>query len=212
MKVGTDGVVLGAWAPLPEEGRVLDIGTGSGLIALMMAQRFPQATITGIDIDLASVEQARENVAHSPFHNIDIQHIALEDFNEGKYDLIISNPPFYEEDTQSKTEQIHNAKHTSSLTFEQLIEGADRLLESEGEFDVILPYSAADQVIGTAAIHGLYLLRRCDVKGSPTRPFKRTMLAFCRTPHETEHTLLIIRTPQNTYSEEYQRLTQAFYL
>ena len=218
MKVGTDGVLLGSWAGHPQlstancQLSILDIGTGSGLIALMMAQRFPQATITGIDIDLASVEQARENVAHSPFHNIDIQHIALEDFNEGKYDLIISNPPFYEEDTQSKTEQIHNAKHTSSLTFEQLIEGADRLLESEGEFDVILPYSAADQVIGTAAIHGLYLLRRCDVKGSPTRPFKRTMLAFCRTPHETEHTLLIIRTPQNTYSEEYQRLTQAFYL
>lgn len=218
MKVGTDGVLLGSWAGHQQlstancQLSILDIGTGSGLIALMMAQRFPQATITGIDIDLASVEQARENVVHSPFHNIDIQHIALEAFNEGKYDLIISNPPFYEEDTQSKTEQIHNAKHTSSLTFEQLIEGADRLLESEGEFDVILPHSAADQVIGTAAIHGLYLMRRCDVKGSPTRPFKRTMLAFCRTPHETEHTLLIIRTPQNTYSEEYQRLTQAFYL
>lgn len=218
MKVGTDGVLLGSWAGHHQlstancQLSILDIGTGSGLIALMMAQRFPQATITGIDIDLASVEQARENVAHSPFQNIDIQHIALETFNEGKYDLIISNPPFYEEDTQSKTEQIHNAKHTSSLTFEQLIEGAGRLLDNEGEFDIILPYSATDQVIGTAAIHGLYLLRRCDVKGSPTRPFKRTMLAFCRTPHETEHTLLIIRTPQNTYSEEYQRLTQAFYL
>jgi len=224
MKVGTDGVLLGAWAAQLSTvnyqlstfnfqlSTILDIGTGSGLIALMMAQRFPQAAITGIDIDLPSVEQARENVAHSPFHNIDIRHIALEDFNEGKYDLIISNPPFYEEDTQSKTEQIHNAKHTSSLTFEQLIKGVDRLLDSEGEFDVILPYAAADQVIGMAAIHGLYLMRRCDVKGSPTRPFKRTMLAFCRTPRETEHTLLIIRTPQNTYSEEYQRLTQAFYL
>ena len=217
MKVGTDGVLLGSWAGQLSTfnfqlSTILDIGTGSGLIALMMAQRFPEATITGIDIDLPSVEQARENVAQSPFNNIDIRHIALEAFCEGKYDLIVSNPPFYEEDTQSKTEQMHHAKHTASLTFEQLIEGVDRLLNDEGEFDVILPYSAAERFIGAAAIRGLYLVRRCDVKGSPTRPFKRTMMAFCRTPRETKHTLLIIRIPQNTYSEEYQRLTQAFYL
>lgn len=218
MKVGTDGVLLGAWAgqlsPVNSQwSTVLDIGTGSGLIALMLAQRFPQAAITGIDIDLASVEQARENVEQSPFHNrIGIQHTSLENFCEGKYQLIVSNPPFYEEDTQSKTEQMHKAKHTSSLTFEQLIEGDVRLLDLDGELDVILPYSAAERFIGMAATHGLYLFRRCDVKGSPTRPFKRTMMAFGRTLRETEHTLLIIHTPQNTYSEEYKRLTQAFYL
>ena len=218
MKVGTDGVLLGAWAAQLSTfnfqlSTILDIGTGSGLIALMMAQRFPEAKITGIDIDLASVEQARENVAQSPFKSrIDIQHKALEDCCEGKYQLIVSNPPFYEEDTKSKTEQMHNAKHTSSLTFEQLIEGVDRLLDTDGTFEVIVPYSAAEHLIGLAAIHRLYLIRRCDVKGSPTRPFKRTMMTFGRTPRETEHTLLIIRTPQNIYSEEYKRLTQAFYL
>ena len=245
MKVGTDGVLLGAWAGqlsmdkvqwsmvngqwtmvngqwsmvngqrLMVNGQwstILDIGTGSGLIALMLAQRFPHAKITGIDIDLPSVEQARENVALSPFRNIGILHHPLESFNDGRYQLIVSNPPFYEEDTQSKTEQLHNAKHTASLTFDQLIEGVDRLLDSDGEFDVILPYAAAEHFIGLAAIHGLYLARRCDVKGSPTRPAKRTMMAFCRTSCTTDHTLLIIRTPQNTYSEEYRRLTQAFYL
>ena len=218
MKVGTDGVLLGAWASVIELGvrseelEVLDIGTGSGLIALMLAQRFPHAKITGIDIDLPSVEQARENVALSPFHNIEILHHPLESFCEGKYQLIVSNPPFYEEDTQSRTEQMHNAKHTTSLTFDQLIEGVDRLLDRDGEFDVILPYSAAEHFIGLAAMHGLFLACRCDVKGSPARPAKRTMMAFCRTACTTEHTLLIIRTPQNTYSEEYQRLTQAFYL
>ena len=218
MKVGTDGVLLGSWAGQLSTinyqlSTVLDIGTGSGLIALMLAQRFPEARIMGIDIDLASVEQARENVAASPFENrIGIRHASLVDFCEGTYQLIVSNPPFYEEDTQSKTAQMHRAKHTSSLTFGQLIEGVDRLLDKDGMFEVIVPYSAAERFIGEAAMRGLYLIRRCNVKGSPTRPFKRAMMTFGRTPRKTEHTLLIIRTPQNTYSEEYKRLTQAFYL
>ena len=209
MKVGTDGVLLGCWAfacdlPHPAQG---------GLIALMLAQRFPNASITGIDIDLPSVEQARENVAQSPFRNsMEILHIDLETYEVGGYQRIVSNPPFYEEDTHSKTEQMHNAKHTTALTFDALAAGVDRLLDKEGEFDVIVPYAAAERFIGVAAIHGLYLVRRCDVKGSTTRPFKRSMMAFCREPRETEHTLLIIRTPQNTYSEEYIRLTQDFYL
>ena len=218
MKVGTDGVLLGCWAfacdlPHSAQGPILDIGTGSGLIALMLAQRFPNASITGIDIDLPSVEQARENVAQSPFRNsMEILHIDLETYEVGGYQRIVSNPPFYEEDTHSKTEQMHNAKHTTALTFDALAAGVDRLLDKEGEFDVIVPYAAAERFIGVAAIHGLYLVRRCDVKGSTTRPFKRSMMAFCREPRETEHTLLIIRTPQNTYSEEYIRLTQDFYL
>ena len=218
MKVGMDGVLLGCWAfacdlPHSAQGPILDIGTGSGLIALMLAQRFPNASITGIDIDLPSVEQARENVAQSPFRNsMEILHIDLETYEVGGYQRIVSNPPFYEEDTHSKTEQMHNAKHTTALTFDALAAGVDRLLDKEGEFDVIVPYAAAERFIGVAAIHGLYLVRRCDVKGSTTRPFKRSMMAFCREPRETEHTLLIIRTPQNTYSEEYIRLTQDFYL
>lgn len=218
MKVGTDGVLLGCWAfacdlPHSAQGPILDIGTGSGLIALMLAQRFPNASITGIDIDLPSVEQARENVAQSPFrNNMEIVHIGLEAFEAGGYQRIVSNPPFYEEDTHSKTEQMHNAKHTTALTFDALAAGVDRLLDKEGEFDVIVPYAAAERFIGVAATHGLFLVRRCDVKGSTTRPFKRSMMAFCREPRETEHTLLIIRTPQNTYSEEYTRLTQDFYL
>lgn len=217
MRVGTDGVLLGAWAG-NNQLSALDIGTGCGLIALMLAQRFPAAHIVGIDIDLPSVEQARENVENSPFHNrIEILHQSLESFcPQSTFDLIVSNPPFYEEATVGYCDTRNKARHTSSLSFEQLIAGVDTLLSVDGEFDVIIPYSAAEHFIGLAAIHHLYLARRCNIKGGETRPFKRSLLAFNRQPSaicpQTSYTSLILNDSQGHRSADYQNLTKEFYL
>jgi len=239
MRVGTDGVLLGAWAGLqplsnsPEgentnrlpSGRsgggrlyILDIGTGCGLIALMLAQRFPEAHITGIDIDLPSVEEARENVLNAPFHDrIEILHQSLDSYTQHpkSFTLIVSNPPFYEEDTMGYSDSRNKARHTASLSFEQLIECVDNLLSIDGEFDVIIPYSAAEHFIGLAAIHNLYLARRCNIKGGETRPFKRCLLAFNRHPDNNLHTSLTSLTLNDSHghrSAEYQQLTHDFYL
>ena len=220
MRVGTDGVLLGAWAgsaqllSLTTHPLVLDIGTGCGLITLMLAQRFPAMHITGIDIDLDSIEQARENVTDSPFADrIEIIHQQLETFTPPTlFSLIVSNPPFYEEDTVGYRESRNNARHTSSLTFEQLITDVDRLLCADGVFDVIIPYSAAERFIGIAAIHNLSLSRRCNIKGGETRPFKRSMLSFTRHPVQTCYTSLTLNDSQGHRSPDYQKLTDDFYL
>ena len=212
MKVGTDGTLLGAWADGGR--RILDIGTGTGLIAIMMAQRFPDAQVTGIDIVPSAVEQARENVADSPFADrIEILHQQLETFTPPTlFSLIVSNPPFYEEDTVGYRESRNNARHTSSLTFEQLITDVDRLLCADGVFDVIIPYSAAERFIGIAAIHDLSLARRCNIKGGETRPFKRSMLSFTRHPAQTCYTSLTLNDTQGHRSPDYRKLTDDFYL
>ena len=224
MKVGTDGVLLGAWAgnskviTINNQLSILDIGTGCGLIAMMLAQRFPEANITGIDIDLPSVEQAHENVLHSPFHNrIEILHQDIKTYTPLiSFSLIVSNPPFYEEDTIGHCDSRNNARHTTSLTFEQLIEGVNRLLCEDGEFDVIIPYSTAERFIGIAAMNDLYLVHRCDVRGNDSRPNKRCLLAFTHQPsdlaHQTTYTSLTLYDPQGHRSLAYHQLTKEFYL
>lgn len=244
MKVGTDGVLLGAWAvPPPSAGdlRVLDVGTGSGLIALMLAQRFESASVTAIDIDQAAVAQARGNVAASPFGSrIEVvqcdfrsfSYSQQEDFScseqedflcsaqenflcptkEQGYDLVVSNPPFYVEDTFCPDSQKNAAKHASSLPFRQLINGAARVMGKGGTLSVIVPYSVANDFIGLAALSELYLQRRCDVRSSMRKPFKRSLLSFSTIVSTTERTELTLRDADNQYTEAYRNLTREFYL
>lgn len=224
MKVGTDGVLIGCWAgsskAVPPLRSMLDVGTGCGVIALMLAQKFPDAKIMGVDIDDASVKQAKENVLKSPFNGrIEIEKI---DFSDTKHEffcqfalafqLIVANPPFYEEDTPNKRARENRAKHTETLDFEQMAASVSRLLAADGEFDVILPYNAAERFIGIAACHHLYLTRRCDIRGSMNKVFKRSMLGFRRETGETQTSTLSVRDERNQLTEEYQELTGEFYL
>lgn len=232
MRVGTDGVLIGAWAGQSVQPKTcLDIGCGSGLIAMMLAQRFPQSMVRGIDIDLLSVEQARENVAQSPFaKQIEItladfrepfimgESMSLDDRQEPFIidrcmDLVVSNPPFFEEDTPSKTAQMNRAKHTTDLSFGQLVAGVRAIMTNGGRFSVILPYSAAPRFIGIAACEGLYLTRRCDVRGSERRPYRRAMLEFSSVKSmEMSHTQLTLCMPDGSRTDEYTALTTDFYL
>lgn len=220
MKVGTDGVLLGAWCNVSEAKSALDIGTGSGLISLMMAQRNPALSIDAIDIDSSAVNQAIENVKSSIFSDcIKVIQCDITKVDNGnshdladKYTLIVSNPPFYGENVYSSDRQRNNARHTSSLPFSLLIERSSALLDDDGEFDVIIPFGSAPEFISIAAMHGLYLSRRTNVKDSVTKPLKRSLLAFTKHPVCTEQSELCLREADNQYSVAYRELTKDFYL
>ena len=218
MKVGTDGVILGAWADLQSPAaspRILDIGTGSGLIAIMLAQRFADARIDAIDIDADAITQTRENISLCPFNGrIEAWQTDLADMDdEPRYDLIVSNPPFYQEHTSCPDNQRDAARHTTSLPFDTLLHKASTLLRDGGTFCVIVPTSAATGLIGSSALHSLYLSRRTDIHTTVRKPAKRTLLAFTHDRNaDTRFDKLYLRDAANAISAEYQALTHDFYL
>lgn len=221
MKVGTDGVLLGAWAQVPQKEEasphpnVLDVGTGTGLIALMLAQRFPTAKIVGIDIDDASIEQAKENVKSAPFKaqiSIQKQDFSDLDSSSNKYDLIVSNPPFYTEDTLSGKEARDMARHTTSLPFEILVANTAKLLTKGGLFCVIIPYQSASDFISICVTNRLYLTRRLNIRSKENKPFNRVMLEFSTTIQPAETNTLTLYDNHHERTTEYTQLTQDFYL
>ncbi len=215
MKVGTDGVLLGAWAPLEDSQNVLDIGTGSGLIALMLAQRFPTSHILGIDIDEAAVEQARENVAASPFaERVSISHTALQTLEspDGAFDAVVCNPPFFEEALLPPDASRSAARHTASLPFNELIASAARLLCADGRFCVILPTPAFEAFHLQCFAKGLQLEHNCAIQTSPTKAPKRTMACFRKSTQVRRRDELLTLTENGSRSTAYTQLTRDFYL
>lgn len=217
MKVGTDGTLIGAWASMPyTECRILDIGTGTGLIAIMAAQRAPKAQIIGIDIDSDCIEQARENVAASPWsERINIIHSSLQEFSSSEdLDIIISNPPYFVDSLLSPDEKRATARHTTSLSFSDLCDGVERLLAQDGIFALILPPAEAERFLSVARGR-LFLKRRCDVWSTPESGIKRVMMELQKQPPEelpTIEKLIIEDSGPMGYSAEYRELTRDFYL
>lgn len=211
MKVGTDGTLLGAWARGGHT--ILDIGTGTGLIALMMAQRFPEAHVVGIDIDHEAVEQAKENVAASPF-NIDIIEADAKTFNvqRSMFNVILSNPPYFVDSLECPDGQRTMARHTASLTYGELMAAVNRLLADDGEFSVVIPFDCKARLECEASLAGFFKVRECAVKTTPRKPPRRYLLAFRKHPDELELSEGIIETAPNVRSEWYQQLTKDFYL
>ena len=156
MKVGTDGVLLGAWAEIASAERILDIGTGTGLIALMCAQRNELAQIHAIEIDSAAAEQAGENILNSQFsERIELQQVALQEFNPSKeYDAIICNPPFFNSGTNSPVAERNQARHTISLSISDLLLHASRLISESGRLHLILPLDNEEELKSCCAAHG----------------------------------------------------------
>lgn len=209
MKVGTDGTLLGAWARGGQT--ILDVGTGTGLIALMMAQRFPEAEVTGIDIDEAACSQAEENVAASPFRVSVLHKNVLE--MDGVFDAIVSNPPFFSHSLESPDRQRSIARHTSSLGFGELMQSVVRLLADDGELSLILPAESKSEVESEAALSGLFKVRECAVRTTPRKHPKRFLQAYRKHPAPClEVSEGIIETEPGTRSEWYQDLTKEFYL
>lgn len=214
MKVGTDGVLLGAWAPLGNESRILDIGTGTGLIALMAAQRNPAAAITAVEIDRSSAEQAAENVAMSPWHDrIAVICTDIRTFSSSeRFDTILCNPPFFRNSLQCPDPGRNTARHDGTLSFEELLRKASELLADDGEFCVIIPSDAVSGFTGLAASAGLQMHRRTDVTTRAGAQPKRTLLSFGKKWQECESSILDMRDQSGQPSLPYRQLVNNFYL
>jgi tRNA1Val (adenine37-N6)-methyltransferase len=218
MKVGTDGVLLGAWCPIDNKPfSVLDIGTGTGLIALMLAQRCNAQQIDAIEIDELAYEQAVDNFENSPWSDrLFCFHAGLDEFveePEEEYDIIVSNPPFYSEDFKSQNEQRDVARFQDALPFEELIEAADILLSENGIFAVIIPFKEEDKFIKLCSDVELYPVKITRVKGTHNTPIVRTLLAFKRYELSTlTIDELVIEINRHEYTDDYIALTKDFYL
>ena len=224
MKVGTDGVLLGAWAAVqPQDRRMLDIGTGTGLIALMLAQRAPEAHVTGVDID--DVGQARENAAASPWSGrVAFAQCPVQEFETPEpFDLIVSNPPFFVDSLTCPDRGRTAARHAVHLPFGDLRDAVLRLLAPGGRFAVILPTAEAERFLAVCAGR-LALVRRTDVRTTPRRPAKRALMEFVRADRPAdcsadcsaavpEVSELVVGTGEHEcYTPEYRALTRDFYL
>jgi tRNA1Val (adenine37-N6)-methyltransferase len=218
MKVGTDGVLLAAWTPINHNPfSVLDIGAGTGIIALMLAQRTHAEQIDALEIDEEAYEQAVENFENSPWGDrLFCFHAGLDEFieePEDEYDLIVSNPPFYSENYKTENEQRDLARFQDAMPFEELIEAADLMLSENGIFAVILPFKEEKNFIALAKEAELYPVKITRVKGTPTSDIKRSLLAFSRNEiHNIAIDELIIETDRHVYTPEYIELTKDFYL
>ena len=214
MKVGTDGVLLGAWTNVDHSHRLLDVGTGTGLIALMLAQRCPQAYITAIDIDAEAVEQARENTLSSPWKDrveVLLQDICTFPANQ-QFDTIVSNPPYFIDSLKCPDDQRNTARHTDTLDAARLLESVARLLTDNGRLSIILPAEQTDLLIQTAHFQGLYPSRQTAVITRPGLPPKRILMEFQKTKEAFHTDELIIELERHVYSEGYIALTKDFYL
>jgi len=213
MKVSTDGILLGAWANLAGANSLLDIGTGTGLLALMCKQRRPALSITAVEIDENAYNQVLQNVANSPWPNIAIKHQTIQSFNsDAPFDVIISNPPYFNHSLKGNNAARNTARHTDGLSFEELINAFKRLSHSQSRFSLILPNTEALVFIELATQKGLYLNAHCQVKATPSKPISRSLMTFSYLESQTDNSTLCIRELNNNYTTDYITLCKAFYL
>lgn len=217
MKIGTDGVLLGAWTSTQNNPfSVLDIGAGTGIISLMLAQRCNAELIDAIEIDENAYEQCVDNFEASPWGDrLFCYHAALEEFVdeiEDTYDLIICNPPFYSEDYKTDNQQRDLARFSDAMPFENLIESASKLLSEDGVFSIIIPFKEEAKFIKIAASFSLFPNRILRVQGNPTSEIKRSLMEFSFRESDIKTSELIIETERHQYTLDYINLTKNFYL
>lgn len=218
MKVGTDGVLLGAWARIPEGcSEVLDIGTGTGLLSLMLAQKFTDSNLMAVEIDQDSVIQANENFQNSKWKDrISLREISFQDFSlqiSQKYDLIISNPPYFKDSLQASDSSRSIARHQFSLSLEELFSGVKNILNSNGYFSLILPADQKMKCLSLAKEVRLFPQRILHVRPNPDKKFIRVLIEFSFSMKDpSEHELIIEKGKRHEYSDEYIELTRDFYL
>lgn len=217
MKVGTDGVLLGAWARIATHSeKIVDIGAGTGLVALMMAQRSNAQQIDALEIDEDAYEECVANFENSPWADrLFCYHAALIEFAEEideTYDTIVCNPPFFTENYKTPQEARNKARFEDAMPFEHLVAAAKHLLNDNGVFNIIVPYKEWEHLVALAHAKDLYPFKITHIKGTAESPFKRSLMAFSTTPSEINFSELILETKRNVRTEAYQELTSNFYL
>lgn len=217
MKIGTDSVLLGSWVNLQYHPfSVLDIGAGTGVLSLILAQRSHAEVIDAIEIDDSAYEQCVENFESSKWADrLFCYHASLEEFVEeidDKYDLIISNPPFYSENHKSDNIQRDLARFSDAMPFNHLISSASSLLSELGTLNVIIPFKEEESFIKLAKNHKLYPNQICHVKGTPTSEIKRSLMSFSFQKTTISYTKIVIETSRHQYTEDYINLTKKLYL
>ena len=217
MKVTTDACILGAYTDVKEAKRILDIGTGTGLLALMLAQR-TEAKIEGVEIDEVAYNQAVENVKGSIFKDrISIQHIDIKSFfppsgGRGLFDLIVSNPPFFQNHLKSEIQSRNNALHTDTLSFEDLLKSVIRLLSPNGTFVVLLPAYESSVLEEMAEHLGLFVNKKLNIHHREGSKILRIITTFGFTKTEIQEERLLIKKLDESYSVDFQELMRDYYL
>ena len=220
MKVGTDGVLLGAWCPLESKpNKILDIGSGTGLISLMLAQRSKAMIIDSIEIEDKAFEQTVINYENSQWKDrLYCYHSSFQDFSyqiseeKENYDLIISNPPFYTETFESKNKERNHARLTSSLSFKELLNGVSKILSPKGIFTTIIPFKEEVNFIKLAKQNKLDVVKICRIKGNYKSKIIRSLLVFSFFNEKIIETYLTIEKSRHQYTEDYIKLTKKFYI
>ena len=217
MKIGTDGVLLGAWTSVGHDPyNVLDIGSGTGVLSLMMAQRSNAQQIEAIEIDDDAFEQCVENFEQSHWNDrLFCFHASLLEYIEAvdeKFDLIICNPPFYSEDYKTQNKARDLARFSDAMPLEHIIYAVFNLLSDTGRFSIVIPYKAEKNVIEEAHVIGLYPNRILRVRGNETSALKRSLIEFSYSKNPVKTSELIIETSRHNYTEDYIALTKDFYL
>ncbi len=215
LKVGTDGVLLGAWCGVTGAKRILDVGTGTGVISLMLAQR-SDAKITAVEINEDACQDARHNFQNSQWsERLSLYSGDFNKFQEShalSFDLVVCNPPFFKKSMKSSDPATSIARHDVSLTFELLIDGAKKLLTDQGKLVVILPIEPLDDFRETARLAGFYLSRKTTIIPKIGKPPKRVLLEFSVSATYPESDELVILIDNHTFSEKFIKLTEEFYL
>ena len=212
MKVGTDGVLLGSWVSCEKRNRILDVGSGTGLISLMVAQRNLDCKITGIEIDKDAFLESQLNVKNSNWKKrIKLYNVSLQKFtSKSKFDVVVSNPPFFPANKSKEKRDV--ARHTNSLSFKDLIHYSTNLLSKNGVFCVIIPKKSQEYICTIAKEYKLFYNRVCYVKGNKSSKVKRVLMefSFIQSVFKKEH--LVIEKSRHEYTDQYVHLCQKFYL
>jgi tRNA1Val (adenine37-N6)-methyltransferase len=215
MKVGTDGVLLGAWVYVEGKNQILDVGTGSGVIALMLAQRTSSRVyVDGIELEEQDSEQAIENVKASPWPDkVKIYHTSFQDFMpHKKYDCVVSNPPFFNNSQKPPDSKRVQTRHTTTLPFDELIIHTKRLLSPTGTLNVILPYVEGLEFVALAFRHQLYCTRQWSFRTREEKPIERWLLEFSQAPCAMDTGEILLYSKGDEWSDCYRNLTRDFYL
>lgn len=212
MKVGTDGVLLGAWAN--GGSHILDIGAGTGVVALMMAQRFPQATVEGVEIDGLAARQAADNALASPYSGrISIHQMPLQDFKpQSAFDSIVTNPPFFVGSLASPQPSRTLARHAKTLTYADIFSFASAWMADNGEISAVMPSETMDVFSSEAFVRGFFLARKCAIRTVARRAPKRFLLAFTKQRPTFFDDQEVALMQDGARSEWYGNLTKGFYI